>query len=259
MRQAWNPFQRVGCRLAAVAAIGLGLGGCFDIGQRLTFQPDGTANIAVVLSFDKEVEDIAALLEAYTKFSTEADKFQQGVCAAAQKFAEANPPPNKNITLKSEQSSSGDRFICLFTVNLAKASELEHTDPIFQIKQVGERRFRISVDLANIPDFSKDAQSELLAALRDKLPADKFVQLPDAELAGMWGKHVAAAVALTRIFLRDHSAEFTVAAPRIVETNGTVAPDGASVSLKLSFVELVKLALDREARGGKIYYVVVEY
>jgi hypothetical protein len=260
MRRAWKRFQLIAGRMTAVASLGLGLGGCFDTEHRLTFQPNGSADIAVTISFDKEIADIAALIEAYTKYSPEADKFQQGLCAAVQKFAEASPAPNQGIKVQAEQIRDGERFACRLVVSLPNAADLQLVDPVFQIKQVGDRRYRISVDLSNIPDFSKDAQKELLEALREQLPPDMFPPIPEDELAGLWAKHVTAAVALTRLIMRDHSAAFTVAAPRIVESNGvTLAPDGSAVSIKLSFVEMVTMAMDRNARGGKIYYAVVEY
>src|SRR5262249_23234363 len=203
--------------------------------HRLTFQPNGTADIAVTISFDKEMQDIAALLEAYTKFSAEADKFRQGLCPAVQKFAEDNPAPN--VKVQAEQFRAGERLVCRFTVSLANVADLEHTDPVLQIKKVADRRYRISIDLTNLPAVSQEAQTELLEALRDQLPPGMLQSVPAAELADLWTKHVAAAVAVTRIFMRDHSAEFTVAAPRIVESNGvTLAPDGSAASVKLSYV-----------------------
>src|SRR5262245_9920213 len=117
MRLAWRRFQSIVCRTAAVVAMGLGLSGCFDVEHRLTFQPNGTADIAVTISFDKEMQDIAALLEAYTKFSAEADKFRQGLCPAVQKFAEDNPAPN--VKVQAEQFRAGERLVCRFTVSLA--------------------------------------------------------------------------------------------------------------------------------------------
>src|SRR5262245_55400631 len=114
MRRVWKRIQPIASRMAAVATLGFGLGGCFDIGQKLTFQPDGSADISVTISFDKEIADIAALIEAYTRFSAEADKFQQGLCAAVQKFAEANPPPSQNVKVQAEQIRDGERFACRF-------------------------------------------------------------------------------------------------------------------------------------------------
>jgi hypothetical protein len=248
-------LRGIACRAAAVVVLGLGLAGCFDIEQRPTFQPGGSATIDLSLRFDQSMEDVVALLETYAQYSDDAEKFKAGLCAAAQRFVEAKPVPGK--TLQAKQFRSGDRFVCQFTVMLANASDLQVGDPNlpFAIQAQGPRSYRIALNLAAVPDFAKEAQSEIAATLRKEFP----LKISEDDLAKLWSKHIAAAVAMTRMAMPNRYVQFTVAGKRVGDSNGTIAPDGTSATFRLTFAELVALALDANARKDRSFYAVVEY
>lgn len=243
-------------RIAAVTGLTLGLAGCFDIEQRLTFDPAGTATMEVSLHFDRAMEDVVTLLEAYAQFSPEAEKFKGGVCAAAQRFAEADT--TNKVPLQAKQFQSGDRFVCQFRINLGDPARLVTSDPKDPVEVTalfGKHRYRLSVDMSKIPDFSTEALAELSAALKEQFPHT----LPEGGLAELWAKHLNAALAMTRILMPNRYVQFTVAAPRILDSNGTLAANGESVSFRLTFAEITALALDANARKDKKFFAVIEY
>lgn len=251
---------------ALACALSFGLGGCLDLDEKITFNPDSSLNVDVDLRFDDDFKDISHFFEVMGRAGPEAAKFQNGICGALQKYAEQTPQPN--VTLTSRQVEAEGKFVCqvrvVFTgvdAFLAKATEGLPPDSPLQIKTIGERRVLIALDLGAVPDYTSVAEAAVAKGVRDvvgaELPTDPSQPIvSDAEI---WQAYQAAMVASVRISFRDRHVTLTFQAPQIVESVGHFSQNGNETQFRFSWVEVMELALYPEKRRGKILSVVVQY
>lgn len=250
---------RTCARSCAVAATVL-TGGCFDVDQTVVVKADSSVALDTAVQFDSEVEDIAAFFEEFGSISKDAEMMKDGLCGAFQNATKDQPPPGASVT--SKQFTIGGKFVCQVRVAMDNASSLE-TDAalgsILQVKNVGERRVLVSLNLSNIPDFAEAAKQGMVQSMLSDPNLPGAQSMPPDKIDTIWKKAQTASTAATRLFLRDRKLSITLQAPRIVETNGTLDAAQGKVTFSFPFTDLVEMLMVPEKRKDKNFFAVLEY
>ena len=251
-----RPYSRLAaaCRAGVVIAASLGLAACYDIEAKLAFSPDATANVDAGLRFDADMSEVFGFVEALAQLKPEGALVKDGLCNAIGILGAASPV--QGVELTGKQWKAGDRFHCQASGKVGDLKLIE-TNPevsqFFEIKPLGGKRYRVSLNLGNIPDLSNFMMDAMVKDLTGgQRPSEQNLQ-------GLYKKYVSASLALTRITMRDRYVDLSISAPRIIESNGQVAADGKSVRFRYTSEEMTLLMLDVNARKGKNLYAVVEY
>jgi hypothetical protein len=244
VRQVASRSRRTARAVVVPLGLGLALGGCYDLEIRQSLGRGGEVYVATDLRFDEDMKDVFAFLEALVSIQPEVPQglLSDGLCGAVERaidLAPARTPPP--FPLRGRQFREAGRFVCQLEVGLGNADEAfaaMQANPAmlfspYRVVSDGPRRYRVTLDLASLPE-------------------------PD-EMADITRKYKAAALASTRMVGRDRTISLVLVAPRVVESNGQVAPDGQSVRFTFGWLELVETLLDPHVRRRMSLYAVLEH
>lgn len=156
------------------------------------------------------------------------------------------------------QFVDGDRFVCDLCFRVPnidpKVANPDGLD-IFTFRAAGPRQWEITLDLDKMPDLSVPMMLGLVEMVNKQTVGSTPLTAPD--LVALTEKMKRAALAVTRLGVRNHYIDFRVVAPRVVSSQGAYTSDATSARFRLSFVELMDMLLRPAARSGRRFQVVV--
>ncbi|MGI9405002.1 MAG: hypothetical protein ACR2O4_01415, partial [Hyphomicrobiaceae bacterium] len=100
-------FKRI-CAALLVACGTLVLGGCFSQQQTITVHDDGRAEIALIITFPKEMETVRDAIEARAAIDPRLAMLEGGFCKALNDIV----PESGNVRLKAREITSPQSFTC---------------------------------------------------------------------------------------------------------------------------------------------------
>lgn len=274
VRQVASRSRRTARAVVVPLGLGLALGGCYDLEIRQSLGRGGEVYVATDLRFDEDMKDVFAFLEALVSIQPEVPQglLSDGLCGAVERaidLAPARTPPP--FPLRGRQFREAGRFVCQLEVGLGNADEAfaaMQANPAmlfspYRVVSDGPRRYRVTLDLASLPEPDDLIRLGIVAMLMDpkrRPPGAPPPRLPSPEaMADITRKYKAAALASTRMVGRDRTISLVLVAPRVVESNGQVAPDGQSVRFTFGWLELVETLLDPHVRRRTSLYAVLEH
>lgn len=252
-----RPVRAFAVALALVASAFLG--GCFDLEAEFRFNPDATGDTVVRMGFDKEMEDVFALVRTVAKYSTSpaVAALSSGVCSPA---ALAKAPAEIKQRVHLRKYMDGKRLVCESAVHVPV---IDPSGPkpdslgIFSMVQTAPRRWHLALDFDRVPDLTPFMMMALMQKLQDN-PAYNG-QIRGDEMMEIVAAAKKADIAFMTMAMRGRQVQLTVKAPRIVSSVGATSADATSVVFRMGYDELTRLLLDKDARHGKRYEVEVEY
>ena len=269
-----HPFRIMRTLLAALAtATAVLAGGCYDMEIRQTLRGDGNLAIGVDLRFDPDMEDVFSFFEAVAKALPETPPglLTGGLCGMAERFAGLSPGAMPDgYTLSGRQFQDNGRFVCQTEAGVGPASAafaaLQANPAMlvspYRVKSEGPRRYRVTLDLASIPDPDDLIRMGVVAMIMDpnRRPGGAPARMPPPEqLDEIAQSYKKASLASARMFGRERRLSFVLAAPRIVESNGEIAPDRRTVRFSYTWLDLTAVLFDADRRRQTVHWAVVEH
>lgn len=251
-------------RVALLASLSLGLAGCYDQTVRVSFSPNGQADLRLDIDFSRDAKDVIAFTDALIQLTPEgAALFDGGMCKSLATLASMSP--EAGLALKSEQVDGADKVSCRVSATLGDSQQAADklallfglaTDPtknkVLTITNAGERRLRIEIDFSKGGDpdqILRTAMVEGFAAFGR--PAN------NAAISRAIDAYVPAMVSMGRMMGRDRGVTFAIDALRVIETNGEQR--GNSAVFRWSWEEIISRQFKVKGIESKAYYAIIQY
>lgn len=253
-------------RFAVLAAVGIGLAGCYNVDATLTMKPNGTSALTSRLDFQRDAKHVAELYKAIMELQPGMGQFfDEGLCHSVEKLAAKSP--QLKLNLKSREYTTEKRFGCGFLYEAGDTAALidkfnsapTQTGNILKIKEVGPRRVRIELHFNNVPDLRQMMPGLImLGVMKYGSPGQGVPNMEAIEKISRL--YVNASLAMARMAAPNNHLQIAIKAANVIDTNGE--QDGDLVKFRWSWEEFARLMLKQPGDGqpdAKIYYAEVEY
>lgn len=248
-------------RLMAAGAVAVGLTACLDGETSLIVDPDGKVRIDYVMSFDKDAEDVFALLKALGDVAPEAAMLKLGACPAASMLP-ALVPEFKGYKITGSEHKTANSYVCKIGFEVGPVADfkalISKIDQwgMYDVREVGPRRYMVALDYSKMPEMSEMMKE----AIRKQQQAAPMADQPNPKvMEKITERSIKAGVALVRLMAKDRKSDMVIASGEIIESNGQIAPDKKSVRFSMTTEEAIALMFNSEARKDKRFYAVVQY
>lgn len=237
-----------------LAGCTLFLTGCYSQQQTISVHEDGRAEIALVLTFPKEMQDVAAAIRARAALDPRLAMldFEDGLCAALNKVV----PQSENVRFRAREIVSSESFTCrvdLAINDFPKA--IEENGPIAALaglSSVGEREYRYEMQTVPL------ALGEMAyRGIVERQFKEQHVTATPEQLNAIVASDKAALQAVATIMFRGARSTFTIRAPEIVKTNGDVTDDRTSVTFRTKVSDALAMVLAPDE--NETPYIVFRY
>ncbi|HRD79096.1 MAG TPA: hypothetical protein PK264_24715, partial [Hyphomicrobiaceae bacterium] len=156
-----------GAMLAAMIATGAA--GCLDIDAHLQLKGDGNSAVVADVRLDQEMQHVFAFVELLGQQVPQGAAFlRRGLCPAVE-FLTAFALGGA-FDVQGKQAVVKDKFVCSFSADLGTTeavmgnlgpNSMAGSMGVFVVKPEGPKRYRVTLNLAVLPDLSAMATMQL--------------------------------------------------------------------------------------------------
>lgn len=217
------------------------LAGCYQQQQTITVHEDGRAEIAMIVTFPSEMKDVAAAVRARAALMPELASMDldNGICEAIN----AVPVADENVRVRAREIVSSKSFTCRIDIAINDfPAAIEKNGPIAALAglaSTGDRTYRY--EMQSLPLSLGEFVWRGMVQNHYK---EQGIALSSKQLSAIVASDKAGLTALATLVFRDASSTFTIRAPEILKTNGTLSADGTSVTFTTTMADAVSMMLE---------------